>query len=75
MNHDPNTVQITSRAVIERKLLDVLESDSNKVAIIATQDDLQLIIAALREHHTEAALEMMLSLMQLHREAFGKEGE
>lgn len=42
----PNTVERTSRRVIEHKLLEAL-SDDSQVAILATKQDLEDMIAAL----------------------------
>lgn len=43
---EPNTVELTSRKVIERKLLTALE-EGNQVAILASKQDLEDMIAAL----------------------------
>lgn len=42
------SVERSCRTVIERRLLAALEDDSGKVAIIATKEDLDLIITGLR---------------------------
>jgi hypothetical protein len=44
--NEPNTIERTSRRVIERKLLEAL-SDESKVAILATEQDLRDMIHAL----------------------------
>lgn len=71
----PCSVEFTGRQVIERKLLAALD-DESKVAILATQQDLEDLIAALDDKRLtgEGELHRRRSLLdvmrQLLREAF-----
>lgn len=73
---EPNKVELVSHSVIERQLLVEL-SDKSKVAILATEDDLDTMIAALRLYERDRVplsskwSELRTSLSQLKREAFG----
>lgn len=73
---EPNKVELVSHSVIERQLLVEL-SDKSKVAILATEDDLDTMIAALKLYECDRVplsskwSELRLSLEQLKREAFG----
>ena len=83
MSSSPNTVERTSRQVIESKLLTALQ-DENVVACLFTKDDLDTIHAALCGYdiaerkgsvlswskHIERCKEMAKSIDQLRREAF-----
>lgn len=62
----------TNRAVIQNRLLAALD-DKEKVAILATKEDLELLMAAFRMlPQTNATDEILRALQQLHRQAFGK---
>ena len=71
---NPITVEIAPRQVIERKLLTALD-DKSKVAILATQEDLEDMIFALEnynwnEDRKTRCQKMADGLRQLLREAF-----
>jgi hypothetical protein len=80
---EPYAVELTSRQVIERKLLTALE-DGNSVAILATKQDLEDMIAALCgyelgewkgnvlswEAHIKRRKNLAEGMTQLLREAF-----
>lgn len=74
---EPNKVEQVSREVIERQLLTAL-NDKSQVAILATEEDLDLLIAALRPaaplepYSSDKAQEFCMGLQQLKREAFGR---
>jgi len=63
---------ITSREVIENKILTALV-DADKVAIVASEDDLQIVIRALTLLAvTESRANSLLNgVLQLQQEAFG----
>ena len=64
------SVESVNRQVIENQLLAALD-DKSKVAILATEDDLKLLIAALRPMWANsAAREMCDDLCQLKDAAF-----
>ena len=66
----PCSVESVNRQVIENQLLAALD-DKSKVAILATEDDLKLLIAALRPMWANsAAREMCDDLCQLKDAAF-----
>lgn len=77
MNEKPNTVERTSRKVIEGKLLEAL-SDGETVAVLLKQEDLRLLIRALemlasescKQAEADKATEFCVSLKQLASEAF-----
>ena len=83
MKNEPNTVVPASRQVIERKVLAVLD-DENKVAIIASKQDLEDLIAALSgyeigvtngnivswEAYGKRRVELRDGMKQLLKEAF-----
>lgn len=83
MPKDPNKVVQSSRRIIEHKLLTAL-GDSETVAILASKDDLNLMITALQGYHElvlkklslserwTGAESMLVDLKQLRREAFGE---
>jgi len=70
--------EAVSREVIEKKLLAALD-DGAKVAIVASEEDLRLLIAALEDYICrrsscgDAARAMVADLRTLKREAFGHE--
>jgi hypothetical protein len=78
------TVERTSRSVIEHKLLAALDDDSGRVAILATKQDLEDMIAALYgyelaerkgnvltwEAHVKRRKELADDMSQLLKEAF-----
>lgn len=73
---EPNKVELVSHEVIENQLLNFL-NDKSKVAILATEEDLDVLIAALAlvsqfgiTAHSSKAKELRAGLRQLHREAF-----
>ena len=64
------SVESVNRQVIENQLLTALD-DKSKVAVLATDDDLKLLIAALRPMWSNsAAREMCDDLCQLKDAAF-----
>lgn len=71
----PNEVVLTSRQVIEGKLLAAL-GEPGQVAILATKDDIDVLIAGLHALTTRAGVDPVRArslaegLMQLRREAF-----
>lgn len=65
----PCSVELTSRQVIEKKLLTALE-DGNTVAILASEEDLKLLIFALAHCSSPKAMPMARDLGQLLSEAF-----
>jgi len=71
----PCSVELTKREVIERKLLTALEDD-NTVAILASKQDLDVMVAALDyamlsdKNQTRKARELAAGMKQLRREAF-----
>ena len=73
----PNQVVHASRQVLEHKLLTAL-GDENTVAILASREDLDLLIRALRhvstlgKHEQERKHFWLKGMEQLRREAFGK---
>lgn len=81
----PCKVELTSRRVIKRKLLEAL-GDENTVAILASKQDLEDMIAALYgyelgerkgnvlswEAHVKRRKNLADGMSQLLREAFGK---
>lgn len=83
MKATPNTVELTSRQVIEHKLLTALE-DGQTVAILASEQDLQDMIAALYGYelaerkgnvltwqaHNQRCKNLAEGLTQLLQEAF-----
>lgn len=69
----PITAETVHRSVIERKLLAALDDDSGKVAIVATQDDLNLLINALESCPGGESERMAADLRRLLKEAFGTE--
>ena len=60
----------SSREVIERKLLTALE-DGGQVAILATENDLTLLINALDQFGTVKGKQWASDLKQLRHESFG----
>ncbi len=66
-------VEHGSREVIEGKLLAVL-ANPDKVAIVATKEDLELLITGLDHHPRKRSSvrvrELMLGIMKLRDEAF-----
>ncbi len=68
---EPNKVELVNHAVIERQLLTHL-SDKSKVAILATEEDLDHLISALicHEMRPNEPSDLRLGLEQLKREAF-----
>lgn len=77
MSGGPNKVIRTKRSVIEKRLLDGL-SDGEHVAILASKEDLDLLIEALRYFtginggSCPPATKFADGLEQLRREAFPK---
>jgi hypothetical protein len=78
----PNSVVKTSRSVIEKKLLTALE-DGNTVAVLLSKQDLDDLIASLRDYelsdigdwkdwrvYLKRCSDIADSLEQLHKEAF-----
>ena len=63
-----------NRQVIENQLLAALD-DKSKVAILATEEDLKLLITALRPMWASAAREMCDDLCQLKDAAFPPKAE
>lgn len=63
------SVEQTTRQVIEAKLLTAL-NDSNVVAILASQEDLCIMIAALSRYPDSKAHKMAEDFGQLERAAF-----
>lgn len=88
MRTGPNKVELTSRQVIEHKLLTALE-DGGTVAILASEQDLQDMIAALYGYklgvtdgnilswqaHNDRCKNLAEGLEQLLKEAFPKSKE
>jgi len=84
-SHQDYSVERTTRNVIERKLLSAM-NDETKVAIIATKQDLEDMIAALYGYeigewngntlswadHMKRRKDLAAGMTQLLREAFGK---
>ena len=70
-NNKRCTEEYVGRDVIENQLLTTLRDDKSKVAILATRDDLQVLIRALRWGHTNQGFAK--DLEQLRDAAFGKE--
>jgi hypothetical protein len=73
---EANRVELVNRQVIEKQLLNEL-SDKSKVAILATEDDLDVLICALAlvasfgvTGHVHKAKELRAGLQQLKQEAF-----
>lgn len=64
------TVEQSSREVIEHKLLTAL-SDGGQVAILATREDLSLLINALDQFGTVKGKQWSADLRRLRHEAFG----
>lgn len=75
MDEGPNTIERTSRSVIENKLLTALQ-EGDCVAALFTKQDLEALISALaiaetfKTQNTPKWNEMRLSFEQLHKEAF-----
>ena len=61
----------SSRDVIGRKLLSALD-DNGQVAILATEEDLVMLISALYVYPEPRALEWARDLTRLRQESFGK---
>ena len=73
-NNGPNKVERTTRSVIEKRLLDGL-SDGDHVAILASKEDLDLLIDGLRQITPNwkcKAYDFLKGLQQLREEAFSK---
>ena len=76
MNEKPNTVERTTRRVIEGKLLEAL-GEGNTVAVLLKQEDLRLLIRSLdllartlcKQSEAGKATEFCASLKQLEAEA------
>jgi enolase len=71
MPDGPNKVIQSSREVLEHKLLTALD-DEGTVAILASKEDLDLLIEALHKMTGERAEFWRLGMEQLRRETFGK---
>lgn len=74
IKRNPCSVESTSRQVIEHKLLTALE-DGKTVAILATQNDLLTLLAALENYEgpsdwRQRCLDLASGMRQLLREAF-----
>lgn len=69
---DPLTVVQSTRQVIENKLLAALDDEST-VAILASEKDLDLLIAALEFFRSADARRMAQDYKQLRAAAFKKE--
>lgn len=74
---DPNKIEYAKREVIHGKLLAALEDD-NVVACVFTEEDLDDLIEALyrakfdtKRSTTQSQDDLLESLRQLRREAFG----
>lgn len=65
------TIEKTSRQVIENKLLTAL-NDSSQVAILATEEDLSIMIETLSQSERLKAREMARDFEQLRKAAFKK---
>jgi hypothetical protein len=70
-------IEHVSRSVIENKLLAALDDETGKVAILATENDLDLIVAAftlasLDRMAPPGLKEMLDDLKKLQKGAFGK---
>lgn len=65
----PCSVEFTGRQVIENKLMTALE-DEGTVAILASKDDLELMVAALRKYKHRRAEGMAFDYQQLLDAAF-----
>lgn len=82
MPDGPSKVVQSSRQVIEHRLLTALEEDPSAVAILASKEDLDLLILALADVTAGGgalhgrlgarAKDYLQGLRQLRREAFGK---
>ena len=46
--NEPNKIEYVPKSVIEHRLLAALDGDKNTVAILATKDDLETFIAAIK---------------------------
>jgi len=68
---DENTLRVirSTRTVLERKLLTALK-DNSKVAILATEEDLDLLISALGDSIQKDAQEYAADLKNLRAAAF-----
>jgi len=65
------TVERVPRQVVENKLLAALDdADNNQVAIILKEEDLSILICALRKYRTTEAQQMVEDFLQLKRLAF-----
>lgn len=67
----PNTVEHVGRSVIENQLLVALD-DKTKVAILANEEDIDILIEALAMQTNKKSREMLADLKQLKQEAFQK---
>jgi len=70
LTDEPNTVIRSSRQVIEHKVLTAI-GDPSTVVILASREDLDMLIDRLSTGTTEHAAEWCASMKQLRREAFG----
>lgn len=72
MAQKPIKVERVNRAVIDSQLLTGLD-DKSKVAILASQDDLDLMISAFEDlqRPSDEAVRMEADLKKLRAEAFG----
>lgn len=62
----------STRQVFEQKLLGVLDSDSEQVAILATESDLNMLIDALGQPLcSEKSKQWARDLARLRKESFG----
>lgn len=78
MSDESNTIEQSSRQVIEHRLLTALEEDPSAVAVLLAQPDIDLLIRALRAVSTRTKDEqkrrwsLEQGMEQLRRETFGE---